>query len=42
MEKEKIVLFLTKFNYSLTEKSDGITVKLGLGQIVKIELAESD
>lgn len=42
MEKEKIVVFLDKFNYDFVEKNNLISVKLGFGQIVKIDCKESN
>ena len=42
MEKEKIMLFLNKFNYNYHMKDDTILVKLGLSQQIKIEITETN
>ena len=40
MEKEKVLNFLNKYNYSYSEKNNSIIVKLELAQQVKIEFDE--
>ena len=40
MEKEKVLNFLDKYNYSYSEKNNSIIVKLELAQQVKIEFDE--
>jgi len=40
MEKEKVLNFLDKYNYSYSEENNSIIVKLELAQQVKIEFDE--
>ena len=40
MEKEKVLNFLNKYNYSYSEKNNSIFVKLELAQQVQIEFKE--
>ena len=40
MEKEKVLNFLNKYNYSYSEKNNSIVVKLELAQQVRIEFDE--
>lgn len=40
MEKEKVLNFLNKYNFTYTEKNNSIFVKLELAQQVKIEFDE--
>lgn len=40
MEKEKVLNFLDKYNYSYSKKNNSIIVKLELAQQVKIEFDE--
>ena len=42
MEKEKVLNFLDKYNYSYSEKNNSIIVKLELAQQVKIEFDEAN
>ena len=41
MEKEKVLNFLDKYDYSYSEKNNTIVVKLELSQQVKIELSSN-